>query len=94
MPSCSGSTRKPSAGRPSPSSGLESEPRHFERHWTPVHLDFVVDDLDAAARRAEGAGAVRETPCIEWRGSRCLSYSDPFGHGFCLIAFDSDGYVD
>src|SRR5690554_151633 len=59
----------------SPSAGMDSQPRRFQRHWTPVHLDFVVDDLDAAAARAEGAGAVRESPCIEWRGSRCLTYS-------------------
>src|ERR1700730_10236110 len=34
--------------------------RAFARHWTPVHLDFVVDDLDAAIGRAERAGASRE----------------------------------
>ena len=22
--------------------------RHYQRHWTPVHLNFVVDDVDAA----------------------------------------------
>ncbi len=34
--------------------------RDYARHWTPVHLDFVVDDLDAALARAESAGARRE----------------------------------
>src|SRR5688500_5779571 len=35
--------------------------RAYARHWSPVHLDVVVDDLDAALTRAEAAGAKRET---------------------------------
>ena len=66
--------------------------RTYARHWTPVHVDFVVDDIDAAVTRAVTAGAERESECIEWRGSRCVSFSDPFGHGFCLIEFSGDGY--
>jgi len=66
--------------------------RSYARHWTPVHLDFVVDDLAAAAERAIHAGAKQESECVEWRGSRCISFSDPFGHGFCLIAFDGETY--
>ncbi|HET6829604.1 MAG TPA: VOC family protein, partial [Ramlibacter sp.] len=26
--------------------------RDYARHWTPVHLDFVVQDIEAAVRRA------------------------------------------
>jgi len=66
--------------------------RDYARHWTPVHMDFVVDDITAAAQRAANAGAVRESACIEWNGSRCITFSDPFGHGFCLIEFDGDTY--
>ena len=66
--------------------------RKFGRHWTPVHVDFVVDDIDAAVARALAAGAKRESECIEWRGSKCVTFSDPFGHGFCLIEFAGDGY--
>ena len=62
------------------------------RHWTPVHVDFVVDDIDTAVERALAAGAKRESECVEWRGSRCVTLSDPFGHGFCLIEFAGDGY--
>jgi predicted enzyme related to lactoylglutathione lyase len=62
------------------------------RHWTPVHVDFVVDDIDTAVERALAAGAKRESECVEWRGSRCVTFSDPFGHGFCLIEFAGDGY--
>jgi hypothetical protein len=52
-----------------------------------VHIDFVVDDVLAAAGRAKDAGARQESECIEWRGSKCITFSDPFGHGFCLIEF-------
>ena len=68
--------------------------RSYARHWTPVHLDFVVEDLAAAAERAIRAGARQESECVEWRGSRCISFADPFGHGFCLIEFDGDSYRD
>src|SRR5437764_9859220 len=36
--------------------------RSYGRHWTPVHLDFVVADLDAALAQALAAGAVLEEP--------------------------------
>jgi len=69
--------------------------REYARHWTPVHFDIVVPDVDAAAGRAFAAGAKQETGHIEWHGSRCMSFSDPFGHGFCFIQFDQDGtYTD
>jgi predicted enzyme related to lactoylglutathione lyase len=64
----------------------------YRRHWTPVHFDLVVDDVDAAAERAVAAGAKPETGHIDWRGSRCVSFSDPFGHGFCFIQFERGGY--
>lgn len=66
--------------------------RHYSRHWTPVHLDFVVADVTEAAQRALAAGAIRESECVEWHGSRCISFADPFGHGFCLIEFAAETY--
>jgi predicted enzyme related to lactoylglutathione lyase len=66
--------------------------RSYSRHWTPVHVDFVVQDLEAAKRNAIAAGATCESECIEWRGSRCITFSDPFGHGFCLIEFSDKTY--
>ncbi|MDW5375348.1 VOC family protein [Halomonas sp. HP20-15] len=66
--------------------------RRYSRHWTPVHVDFVVDDIAKAADRAIKAGAIQESECIEWRGSKCLTFSDPFGHGFCLIEFVEETY--
>ena len=68
--------------------------RDYQRHWTPVHFDLVVPDVDAAAARAIAAGAKQETGHLDWRGSRCLSFSDPFGHGFCFIQFTNDSYED
>lgn len=67
--------------------------RQYSRHWTPVHMDFVVDDVAAAAQRARDAGATQEAGCLEWRGSKCISFSDPFGHGFCVIEFVRETYA-
>ena len=33
--------------------------RRYERHWSPIHPDFVVEDMDAAIARATAAGAVQ-----------------------------------
>lgn len=68
--------------------------RSYSRHWTPVHLDFVVDDIQHATERALGAGAIREGECVKWKGSKCVTFSDPFGHGFCLIEFAAETYRD
>jgi predicted enzyme related to lactoylglutathione lyase len=68
--------------------------RDYGRHWTPVHFDLVVPDVDEAAARAIAAGAKQETGHVDWRGSRCISFSDPFGHGFCFIQFTNDTYED
>jgi catechol 2,3-dioxygenase-like lactoylglutathione lyase family enzyme len=68
--------------------------RNYTRHWTPVHLDFVVDNIELAAQRALDAGAVREGSCVAWRGSKCITFADPFGHGFCLIEFEGETYSD
>lgn len=80
--------------KPAGSTAVKSPPatRDFTRHWTPVHFDLVVDDVDAAAARALAAGATPETGHIDWRGSRCLSFGDPFGHGFCFIQFEHGTY--
>jgi predicted enzyme related to lactoylglutathione lyase len=67
--------------------------RDYARHWTPVHLDFVVDDVEQAARRALSAGAHQQSDCVEWRGSKCITFSDPFGNGFCLIEFEAGSYA-
>ena len=80
--------RKPPKSQATPTGGL----RQQGRHWTPVHVDFVVADIDAAVARALAAGAKRESDRIDWRGSKCVTFSDPFGHGFCLIELSEDRY--
>ncbi|MBF0772370.1 VOC family protein, partial [Lactobacillus johnsonii] len=61
--------------------------RRYDRHWTPVHLDIAVDDLDAAVERARGAGAVQEGATRDADWGRLAMFADPFGHGFCLLQF-------
>lgn len=70
------------------------ETRRYSRHWTPVHVDFVVEDVAKAAGQAISAGAIQESECIKWRGSKCITFSDPFGNGFCLIEFTGGTYRD
>lgn len=72
--------------------GAGADVRTYERHWTPVHLDVVVDDLDAALARAVGAGARVEHPARTERWGRIATLSDPFGHGLCLVQFLNRGY--
>ena len=66
--------------------------RRYQRHWTPVHPDFVVADMDAAIARAVAAGAVQEGETCDAAYGRLAMLADPFGHGFCLIAFNQRGY--
>ena len=74
-----------------PFSGAE-QGRSYARHWTPLHLDFVVADLDAALARAVKAGATLESPPSQHAYGRLALLSDPFGHGFCLLQFQGRGY--
>ena len=66
--------------------------RRYERHWTPIHPDFVIEDIAAASARVIAAGAVQEGEIREAPYGRLAMFADPFGHGFCLIQFTSDGY--
>src|SRR5512133_2687887 len=66
--------------------------RDYERHWTPVHLDVVVEDVDAAVARAVEAGATLERAAKTNPWGRIAILADPFGHGFCLLEFIGRGY--
>jgi predicted enzyme related to lactoylglutathione lyase len=72
--------------------GGATQDREYSRHWTPVHLDFVVQDIDAAIARAVAAGANLESPPSEHAYGRLALLSDPFGHGFCLLEMQGRGY--
>jgi catechol 2,3-dioxygenase-like lactoylglutathione lyase family enzyme len=43
-------------------SDTTSQRRDYQRHWPPVHLDFVVDEIEPAVQRAIAAGARLEQP--------------------------------
>jgi len=75
--------------RPAPDA---DEVRRYRRHWTPVHLDFVVADVAAAVARAIDAGAVLEGAIETHRWGRIARMADPFGHGLCFIEFLGRGY--
>ncbi|AYC33892.1 VOC family protein [Pseudomonas cavernae] len=68
--------------------------RDYRRHWTPLHLDFVVDDLEVACTRAEAAGARREQGIRSEAWGRIAVFADPFGHGFCLLQWQGLGYAE
>ena len=76
----------------SSASSQASLPRNYHRHWTPVHLDFAVEDVTAAVQRASAAGATLEGEIQSLNWGRSATLSDPFGHGFCLLQFMGKGY--
>jgi catechol 2,3-dioxygenase-like lactoylglutathione lyase family enzyme len=66
--------------------------RDYARHWTPVHLDFVVSDIGAALKRALAAGATLERDITDHAYGKLALLADPFGNGFCLLQFTGRGY--
>lgn len=62
-----------------------SETRHYERHWTPVHLDLHVEDFDGVLANVRAAGGAVETE-FRNQGPKPVGFcSDPFGNGFCVL---------
>jgi uncharacterized glyoxalase superfamily protein PhnB len=72
--------------------GAASSLRDYDRHWTPVHLDVVVDELEPALQRALAAGMRQESDIREANWGRIVRLADPFGHGWCLLQFVGRGY--
>lgn len=66
--------------------------RRYDRHWTPVHLDFVVEEIEPAVQKALAAGARLEQPISTHTWGRLALMADPFGHGFCFVQFLGRGY--
>ena len=75
-----------------PPSDTTQQQRNYRRHWTPVHLDFVVDEIEPAVERAVSAGACLEQPIATHRWGKLALMADPFGHGFCFVQFVGRGY--
>lgn len=68
--------------RPTPAADIL---RSYDRHWTPVHLDFHVDDLAMTLTAIETAGGTVEERHTA-PGRRAVAFcADPFGHGFCVL---------
>jgi predicted enzyme related to lactoylglutathione lyase len=67
-------------------------PRDYSRHWTPVHLDFIVPEIESAVTRARAAGATLDRDIRTHKWGRIAALADPFGNGFCLIQFLGRGY--
>jgi predicted enzyme related to lactoylglutathione lyase len=82
LPKRAGTVACPTAG------GL----RRYDRHWTPIHLDFVVEDVESAVRQAVDAGARIESAISTHSWGRLALLADPFGHGFCFVQFLGRGY--
>ena len=75
-----------------PASPSSADRRRYSRHWAPVHLDFVVPDLEQAVAAALAAGATRDGATATKRWGKIAHLADPFGHGFCLVEFTGRGY--
>ena len=81
-------------GRRAPTANLGGTQirRDFGRHWTPVHLDFIVPDIDVAVARLTALGATLDRPIQPAEYGRMANMADPFGNGFDLIEFSGSGY--
>ncbi len=75
-----------------PAAATTSQRRSYERHWTPIHLDIIVPDIEAAVEKAVSAGAQLEKPVTVYEWGKHALMVDPFGHGFCFIEFQGRGY--
>ena len=75
-----------------PASDTTSQRRSYERHWTPVHLDFVVEDIESAVQKTIAVGAHLEKPIATHKWGKLALMADPFGHGFCFVQFLGRGY--
>lgn len=69
-----------------------SQCRTYERHWSPIHLDIVVENIEAAVQKAVAAGAKLEKPISMGKWGKLALLADPFGHGFCCVEFVGRGY--
>jgi catechol 2,3-dioxygenase-like lactoylglutathione lyase family enzyme len=64
--------------------------RRYVRHWTPVHIDFHVDDFEGVLVNVLNAGAKCEQKFQGGERPSIAFCSDPFGNGFCIIEKKAD----
>ncbi len=67
-----------------PFESAEKAKRDYKRHWTPVHLDFLAENIDEIVNKVVQSGGSHEGGDSGDWGS--IAYcADPFGNGFCVI---------
>jgi predicted enzyme related to lactoylglutathione lyase len=59
--------------------------RDYRRHWTPIHLDFVVADIEQAVKRVIQAGGRLEGEIRRSASGALANVSDPAGNGVDLV---------
>ena len=58
--------------------------RSYGRHWTPIHLDFLIRDVaGTVAKVVELGGSQEGGEKGDW--GEIAYCADPFGNGFCII---------
>ena len=72
--------------------GTVKAARDYGRHWTPVHLDFIVGELDGAVSRLTALGGSLDREIKHREYGRIANMADPFGNAFDLIEFSGSGY--
>jgi predicted enzyme related to lactoylglutathione lyase len=77
-----GLMEKQAGSKPAPGS---DDVRRYGRHWTPVHIDFDVDDYEGTLNRLLSAGAICEQKFEGGDHPPIAFCSDPFGNGFCIV---------
>jgi predicted enzyme related to lactoylglutathione lyase len=58
--------------------------RDYKRHWTPVHLDYTVEDIRQTCLAIEEHGGSVESQSFSEQAD-IANCADPFGNGFCVI---------
>ncbi len=72
--------QKDAGTKPTP---LDLVERDYGRHWTPVHLDFLAENVDEIVEKVLKLGGHHEGgESGDW-GSIAFC-ADPFGNGFCV----------
>ncbi len=67
-----------------PVSANDDITRNYNRHWTPIHLDFLSNDVQGiVAKVTQHGGQLEGGEQADWGEiAYCV---DPFGNGFCII---------
>lgn len=70
-----------------PASDAAPQVRSYERHWTPIHLDFVVEEFESAIEKALQAGARLEKSVATQEWGKLAPCQSRLGTGSVLYSF-------